>query len=136
MTAIFLREGKISQARDTVKKLPSLPRFNRALLEAAVGLRNQQALDQISSELVSTLPGKGDPETLYQTGSILAFAGKDQAAIRMIRSAIEGNYCSYSALRNDPLLAKVRAKPDYKGLLEAARSCQEPILAQLTSSEN
>ena len=136
MTSIFLREGKLSQARDAVKKLPPLPRFNRALLEAAVGLRNQQALDQISSELVTTLPGKGDPETLYQTGSILAFAGEDQAALRMIRSAIEGNYCSYSALRNDPLLATLRAKPDYKGLLEAARSCQEPILAQRTSSEN
>ena len=136
MTAIFLREGKINQARDAVKKLPSQLRFNRPLLEAAVGLRNQQALDQISSELITTLPGKGDPETLYQIGSVLAFAGKDQAALNMIHSAIEGNYCSYSGLRNDPLLAKLRAKPEYKGLLEAAQSCQEPILAQRISSEN
>jgi hypothetical protein len=119
-----------------VKKLPSQPRFNRPLLEAVVGLRNQQALDQISNELVTTLPGKGDPETLYQIGSVLAFAGKDQAALSMIRSAIEGNYCSYSALRNDPLLTKLRASPEYKGLLEAARSCQEPILAQRISDEN
>jgi hypothetical protein len=83
--------------------------------------------------LVTTRLTKGDPETLYQTGSILAFAGKDQAAISIIRSAIEGNYCSYSALRNDPLLARLRANPEYKGLLEAARSCQEPILAQRIS---
>jgi len=37
---------------------------------------------------------------------------------------------------NDPLLIKLHAAPEYKRLLDAARSCQEPILALRASSEN
>jgi hypothetical protein len=132
----FYREGKISQARDAVKKMPSQPRFNRPLMEAVVGLRSQQELDRISIEVANTQSEKGDPETLYQEGSILAFAGKEDAAIRLLRMAIEGNYYAYNPLMKDPLLAKLHTAPEYKKLLDAARSCQEPILALRTSSEN
>jgi serine/threonine protein kinase len=31
--------------------------------------------------------------------------------------------------RTDPLLAKLRAAPEYRRLLDAARSCQVPLLA-------
>jgi tetratricopeptide (TPR) repeat protein len=133
--SILLREGKINQARDAVKKMSSQPRFNRPLMEAAVGLRSQQELDRISIE-VATQSENGDPETFYQVGSILAFAGKEDAAVRVLRMAIEGNYCAYNALMNDPLLIKLHAAPEYKRLLDAARSCQEPILALRTSGEN
>ena len=134
--SILLREGKISQARDAAKKMSSQPRFNRPLMEAAVGLRSQQELDRISIEVANTQSEKGDPETFYQVGSILAFAGKEDAAVRMLRMAIEGNYCAYNSLMNDPLLIKLHTAPEYKRLLHAARSCQEPILALRASSEN
>ena len=135
-TSILLREGKISQARDAVKKVSSQPRFDRVLLEAAVGLRAPQELDQLASEIASTPLERGDPENFYQRGSILAFAGKEEAATRVIRAAIDGNYCAYPALMNDPLLAKFHLKPGFRRLLEAARSCQEPLLALRTSTEN
>jgi tetratricopeptide (TPR) repeat protein len=133
---ILLREGKINQARDAVKKMSSQPRFNRPLMEAVVGLRSPQELDRISVDLVNTRSEKGDPETFYQVGSILAFAGKEDAAVRMLRMAIEGNFCAYIPLMNDPLLIKLHTAPEYKRLLDAARSCQEPILAVRTPTEN
>jgi hypothetical protein len=49
----------------------------------------------------------------------------------MLRLAIEQNYCSYSALENDPLLDKLRATPEFRDLLKAARLCQEPLLAHI-----
>jgi hypothetical protein len=45
----------------------------------------------------------------------------------LLRSAIENNYCSYSNLLADPLLAKLRADPDIDKLLTAARECQEAV---------
>jgi hypothetical protein len=68
------------------------------------------------------------PDSLHR-GRILAFAGKNDAALHMIRMAIEHNYCAYSALENDPLLDKVRSMPEFRDLLMAARFCQEPLLA-------
>jgi len=133
---ILLREGKTSEARDAVKKVPSTARYYRDLLEAAVRLRLPAELNRIASEKATLVAGGDDPETSYQQGSILAFAGKDQAARHLIRIAIESNYCAYSALMNDPLLANLRSLPDFMDLLKAALLCQEPVLAQRNSNTN
>jgi hypothetical protein len=61
----------------------------------------------------------------------MAFAGKNEAAVHLIRVAIEQNFCAYSALENDPLLDKLRATPNFAELLMSARRCQEPVLAQV-----
>ena len=60
----------------------------------------------------------------------MAIAGKKDAALHLLRMAIEQNYCAYSNLENDPLLDTLRAMPEFADLLKAARYCQEPLLAQ------
>jgi hypothetical protein len=54
------------------------------------------------------MPPRWQPKTIrsrhINKGAVLAFAGKKDAAAHMIRMAIEQNYCSLSALENDPLL--------------------------------
>jgi len=62
--------------------------------------------------------------------------GKTDAAVHMIRMAIEQNYCAYSALENDPLLAKLRATSEFAELLRSARFCQQPLLAASGASTN
>jgi hypothetical protein len=119
--------------------VPATPRYHRNLLEAAIGLRPAAELDRIATETTTTQVASGeDPETSYEQGSIVAFAGKDEAAIHMIRMAIEGNYCAYSALKliSDQLIAKLRSAPGCTDLLKAARLCQEPVLAQRNSNAN
>jgi len=130
MPAILLREGKLKEAREAVKKVPSGPRYHRDLTEAVLGVRPQAELDRIAQEDSTALAAGDDPETAYQRGAELAYAGKKDAAVHMLRIAIEQNYCAYSALENDPLLDKLRATPDFADLLKAARFCQEPLLAQ------
>ncbi|HEX4593027.1 MAG TPA: protein kinase, partial [Bryobacteraceae bacterium] len=127
---MLLREGKVKEAREAAKKIPPTARYHRDLMEAALGLRPASELDRIAQEDTTSLAAGEDPEASYQQGAVLAYAGKKDAAVHMIRMAIEQNYCAYSALENDPLLDKLRATPEFAELLKAARFCQEPLLAQ------
>ena len=129
-SAILLREAKPSEAREAVKKVSTVARFHRDLLEAVTGLRPQPELDRIAQEDATALTAGDDPEQAYEQGALLAFVGKKDAAVHLIRLAIEQNYCAYSNLENDPLLDTLRAMPEFADLLKAARYCQEPLLAQ------
>ena len=130
MPSILIRERKLDEAREAVRRMPTVPRYHRDLLEAALGMRPPSELERIAQEDTLALTAGDDPEPAYYQGSILAFAGKKDAAVRMIRMAIEQNYCAYSALENDPLLDRLRATPEFADLLRAARFCQEPVLAR------
>ena len=130
LPSILLRQGKIAQAREAVKKMPNAARYHRDLMEAVLGLRPASELERMAQEDTTLLSVGDDPEPAYYQGSVLAYAGKKDAAVHLIRMAIEQNYCAYSALENDPLLDKLRATPEFAGLLKAARFCQEPLLAQ------
>ena len=126
---ILLREGKLKEAREAVGHMPGAPQYHRDLLEAVVGIRPSSELDRIAQEDATTLVAGVDPEPSYAQGAALALTGKTDAAVHMIRMAIEQNYCAYSALENDPLLAKVRATTEFADLLRSARFCQQPLLA-------
>ena len=98
--------------------------YHRDLVGPALGLRPPEELDQIAQVNASSRRTGGDPESTYQQGAVLAFAGKKDAAIHMLRLAIEQNYCAYSALENDPLLNKLRATQEFADLLKVARSAR------------
>ena len=127
--SILLREDKMKEAREAVTKVLPTPRYHRDLLEAVVGIRPPAELDRMAREATTLVAAGEDPETSYQQGAELAVAGKKDAALHLLRMAIEQNYCAYSALENDPALDKIRATPEFAELLKAARFCQEPLLA-------
>jgi serine/threonine protein kinase/tetratricopeptide (TPR) repeat protein len=129
MPSLLLREGKIADAREAVKRMPITPRYHRDLLEACLQLRPAADLDRIAADAETNLPTDPDPETWYYEGALFAFCGKKQAALHMLESAIEQNYCSYANLLSDPLLAKIRTETGYNKLLTAAGDCQEAVRA-------
>jgi len=129
---VLMRAGKLSAARDSVKKMKNrLPhwgphwRFLEACLEP-----EQQGLNQVAHENEAQALTDPDPENRYFEGSLMAFCGTQDSAVRLIRSAIQGNYCAYSALQSDPLLTKLRLRPEFQEFLSAARECQQKVLAQ------
>jgi len=71
---------------------------------------------------------------LYYEGALLAYCGKKQAALDLLQSAVERNYCSYSNLVSDPLLAKLRADPAIDKVLTSASQCQEAVRSSGTAS--
>jgi len=125
--SLLLREGKIPEAREAVKHMPTAPRYHRDLLESCLGLRPASDLDRIAHDAETSFPADPDPETWYYEGALFAYCGKTQAALHLLQSAIQNNYCSYSNLLTDPLLEKFRADPAIDKLLTAARECQEAV---------
>src|SRR5580698_5030526 len=127
--SILLREGKVQEAREAVKHMPSTPRYHRDLLEACLQLRPATDLDRMAQEAETSLPTEPDPETWYYQGAIFAYCGKKQAALHLLQSAVEQNYCAYSNLLNDPLLAKLRTDTAFDKVLTSAGLCQEAMKA-------
>ncbi|MGD0413834.1 MAG: protein kinase [Terriglobales bacterium] len=127
--SILLREGKIAEAREAVKRMPSTPRYHRDLLEACLQLRPAADLDRMAEEAETSLPTEPDPETWYYQGALFAYCGKKQAALHLLQSAVEQNYCAHENLLYDPLLTKLRTDTAFDKVLTAAGTCQEAVRA-------
>jgi serine/threonine protein kinase/Tfp pilus assembly protein PilF len=134
--SILLRERKVPEAREAVKRMPTAPRYHRDLLESCLGLRPSSELDRIAHEAETSLPTDPDPETWYYEGAILGYCGKKDAALHMLESAVEQNYCAYSNLLSDPLLAALRTDTAFDKVLTQAGSCQEAVRAAANSQEH
>jgi serine/threonine protein kinase len=127
LPSILLREGKVAEARDAVKRMPGTPRYHRDLLEACLQLRPASDLDRMAQEAETTLPTEPDPETWYYQGALFAYCGKKSAALHLLQSAVGQNYCAHENLLNDPLLAKLRTDTEFDKVLTAAGACQDAM---------
>jgi len=132
--SLLLREGDISKAREAVAHMPANPRYHRDLLAACLGMRPLEEADRMARAAETTAPTTSDPELLYYQGTLFASCGKQQAALHLLQSAIEQQYCAYSNLQLDPLLRKLRSAPGYDKLLNAAKECQKPLIGSRTGS--
>jgi eukaryotic-like serine/threonine-protein kinase len=124
--SVLLRAGKVAEAKEAVKRMPSAPHYHKDLMQACL-LGPEAELDKIAHEDEAGQPADPDPELLYYQGSILAYCGKKEAALHMLLTAVESNYCAYSNLLDDPLLAKLRSEPKFDEVLTAAHQCQQAV---------
>ncbi len=125
--SILLRQGKIAEAREAVKRMPITPRYHRDLLEACLQLRPAADLDRMAQEAETSLPTDPDPETCYYLGALCAYCANKQAALHLLQSAVGQNYCAHQNLLSDPLLAKLREDAAFDQVLTAAGACQEAV---------
>jgi hypothetical protein len=123
----LLREGKLQEAREAVKQVPLNVNDHRELLEACLQPNAGARLDRIAAQTEPAVLADPDPERWYLQGAIMAFCGKKDIALRMLGRSIERNYCAYSTLQSDPLLAKLRQVPEFTRLLSAAKQCQKAV---------
>ncbi len=127
--SLLLREGKVPEARETVKRMPANPQYHRDLFEACLQLRPAADLDRMAQDAETNLPTDPDPETWYLQGAIFAYCGKKQAALHLLQSAVGQNYCAHENLLSDPLLTKLRTDTAFDKVLTAAGTCQEAVRA-------
>ena len=130
MAALFMREGKLSEARQAVLRLSDNSFYERNLLEACLQGDSGSKLDRFAHEVESTLAEVPDPEPRYFRGSLLVFCKQTEIGLHLIESAIQRNYCVYEALERDPLLAKARQTPEFGRLLSEAKACQDKFLSE------
>ncbi len=125
--SLLLREGRIAEAREAVKRMSNAPHYHRDLMEASVGLRPASELDRMAHDAETSQPSDPDPELSYYQGALFAYNGKKEAAFHMLKTAIELNYCAYSNLLSDPLLRGLHSDRRFDELLTAAHACQQAV---------
>ncbi len=125
--SLLLRQGKIAEAREAAKRMPTNPRYHRDLMEACLDPDKSAELDKIAQNMSTNYLSETDPEPWYTQGTILAFCGRKDAAFRLLKAAVAQNYCAYSALLADPLLSKVRSSAQFDEVLTAAHQCQDAV---------
>ena len=124
---LLLREGKVNEAREAVKRMSSNPRYHRDLMEACLQPQPPANIDKIVQETEASTLAEADPEEWYHQGALLAYCGKKDAAFHMLGMAIQQNYCSYSNLLSDPLVRNLRSDRKFDEVLTAAHNCQTAI---------
>jgi serine/threonine protein kinase len=131
---ILLDQGKLDEARQTIQRTSERPLLGRDLLLACLDPQQTSELDRAAKKSEAAALAGVDAEPRYFVGALLSYCGQNDAAVRLLRSAIRQNYCAYIALQSDPLLAKLRGTPAFSELLSAAKECQSRFLAQRDQS--
>ena len=85
--------------------------------------------------LAASVRASDDPDLNYFAAAHLAHCGQTDAAVDMLRRAINGNYCSYPSIESDPLFAGLRTTPEYADIRAAGLACQNSFLAQRGNSQ-
>ena len=137
---VLLREGKFAEAREAAQKVTSernYVKLLKACLDRPTSAQPPSAeVGRLAREQEPALLGNPDAENRYLYASDMAFCGQRDLAVRLLRSSIEGRYCSYQALQKDPLLVSLRGSAEYGSLLAAAKRCQDDFLAERTQASH
>jgi serine/threonine protein kinase len=131
---ILIGQGKLGEARQTIQRMPDAPLMGRDLLQACLDPQRTSQVNRAARKMETASFAKLDAEPRYEFGALLSYCGQKDAALRLLRSAVEQNYCAYTALQTDPLLVKFRRTPEFSELLSAAKECQNAVLAQRDQS--
>jgi TolB-like protein len=124
---VYLTAGNVLQAREAVKNVAKASFYHRDLLVACTQAQRPGDMDRIVREAESSVMTEPDPEAWYHVGALMAYCGQKDAALRVLKAAVQQNYCAYSALLGDPLLKDLRKETAFNEVLTAASTCQETL---------
>ena len=125
---VFLAEGNLAAARESAKSMAKAPTYHRELMTACVAPQRPADIDKIAREAELSVMRDPDPEAWFHLAELMGYCGQQDAAIRLLRRAIEANYCAYETLQTDPLLVKLRRTPEFSELQSAAKQCQHVLV--------
>ena len=123
---IFLREGKQDQALQRLKSLPAI--YGRPLLEPCLQRGSTRSTDTAVQKLRSALMTEDDPFSKYLLAAWDSLCGQPELASRELRRAIQQNYCAYPQMETDPLLARLRATPQFSEIRSLGIACRQRFL--------
>ena len=122
---VLLRQGK---ERDVLQRRPSaIPKWGG--YDLVIEFLERRPAREIAA-LAGKLRPAPDPEVNYFSAAHLAYSGQAEAALAMLKQAIEGGYCSYPAIDRDPMLQSLRAAPGFGEIRSAAIACQRDFVVE------
>jgi serine/threonine protein kinase len=121
---VFLAEGNVAEARGAARSMGKTPTYHRDLMEACTAAQPPADLARIVRENEASVMIEPDPEQWYHVGALMARCGQSESALRLLKAAVQQNYCAYTALLDDPLLKDLRKDTKFDEVLTASSSCQ------------
>jgi len=98
--------------------------YHRDLVEACTANPRPPDLAKTVRDNETSVMSEPDAELWYHVGELMAACGQTDPALRLLKSAVQQNYCAYSALLDDPLLKSLRKETAFNEILTAASNCQ------------
>jgi serine/threonine protein kinase/cytochrome c-type biogenesis protein CcmH/NrfG len=127
----YVRQGQLAQARelshnkDLLRPTPgSVPTLANCVDHSGT---NSEADTQAIVTKYLTEP---DPEPRYIVAADVLYCGHPDAALQMIKGAVDGHFCAYAGLQSDPLWDKLRGNPQFAEITAAAKKCRDDFFAQ------
>jgi TolB-like protein len=121
---IYLAEGNPAEAHNAAKNMGKASSYHRDLMEACTASPRPPDLAKIVRDNESAVMIEPDAENWYQVGALMAACGQNEPALRLLKAAVQQNYCAYGALLDDPLLKDLRKDTAFNQVLTAASNCQ------------
>jgi eukaryotic-like serine/threonine-protein kinase len=126
LTRHYLRQGKLAEAREAAKKIGGNPYTD--LLSACLDGSPSPVVEKAANQDEAEGLANPDAEVRYIVAGDFAACGKKEAALRLIKSAVN-HYCAYPTLQTDPMYASLRNTAEFPQLIAAAKQCQADFLA-------
>lgn len=121
---VYLRAGNLAEAlKIPAPRIPGYESYQMVLACA------RQAPAAEVQALAAKVEPDDDPEVDYFFAGHLAYCGQTKAAFRMLKLAIDRNYCSFPAMDKDPLFDKLRDDPEFKRIRVAGIICHQYFIA-------
>jgi serine/threonine protein kinase len=126
----YIREGKLAQARETLKQIQER-QWSAMMLGCMDSRTSSPDVVKSAHELAALWMADPDPEVHFGVAPDLLYCGQRDLALSLLKSSIiTGHYCAYDGLKNDVAFAPLRGTPEYAELLSAAQRCQSDFLFQ------
>jgi serine/threonine protein kinase/Tfp pilus assembly protein PilF len=124
---IYLGEGNVAEARSAARSMGKASSYHRELMEACTAAQRPADLAKIVRETESSVMMEPDAENWYHVGALMAACGQNEPALRLLKAAVQQNYCAYAALLDDPLLKDLRKDTAFNEVLTAGSHCQATL---------
>ena len=121
---VDLAEGDLAEARAAAKNMGTATSYHKPLMEACTAAQRPPDLATIVRATESSVMLELDAEAWYHIGALMAACGQSEPALRLLKAAVQQNYCAYSALLDDPLLKDLRKETAFNDVLTASSNCQ------------
>ena len=124
---VQLAEGNVAAARESAKSMGKASTYHRELMVACTAAQRPADMDKIVRETESATVIEPDPEAWYRVAALMAACGQKEPALRLLKAAVQQNYCAHDALLDDPLLKDLRKETAFNEVLTAASNCQATL---------
>jgi len=121
---VYLAQGNVAEAHAAAKNMGKASTYHRDLMEACTANPRPQDLPKIVRENEVSVMSEPDAELWYHVGALMAACGQNDAALRLLKAAVQQNYCAHSALLDDPLLKPLRKETAFNEVLTASSNCE------------